>query len=472
MTDMVNGTTEVSRPAEDVAVELSRLASEFELTDAYQAERFAETFGENLRFDHQRRLWLVYREPVWTADERGEVDRLAIQAARSLHANAKTIPDSTNRGKALQSAKFWQSAPGVARVLTLAKSQPPIATSANDWNRDPWLLGTPSGVIDLKTGERRDSCRHEMVSLSLQVPYDPTAYCHRWEQFIGEVFGGDTELIEYLQRVLGYTLTGRTNEQVWWLFHGEGANGKSTLLEVVSHVLGDYAKRVPFSMFELSHRSGVPDDIATLVNKRFVTASESIESAKLNEARIKAMTGGDRLTARPLYGRWFEFDPEFKLFLCANHRPKVSDDSYGFWRRVHVVPFTQRFEVDRRDQALSEKLKAEGPGILNWLIDGCLLWQMDGLQPPDRVRGAVAEYERENNPLHEFLAERCEQGERLECAARTLFEGYLEWFRSVRPGEKPLSETAFGKRFGQLFSKRRTSQAHTYQGVRLKDEAP
>ena len=255
-------------------------------------------------------------------------------------------------------------------------------------------------------------------------PIEPRPTCPRWRRFVSEIFAGDVDSVEYLQRVIGYTLTGLTTEQTWFLCYGDGSNGKSTLLNVMSHVLGDYAKTVPFGMFDPAQRNAIPDDVATLIDRRYVTANETVEAAKLNEARIKMLTGGDRTAARKLYGQWFEFEPQLKLFLSCNHKPKVTDDSYGFWRRVHVIPFTQRFA---KDQALVDTLKAEASGILNWMIEGCLLWQDHTLMPPTTVLGATSAYERESNPLNDFLAELCEEGETFEAPSKTLYDAYLSW---------------------------------------------
>ena len=203
------------------------LCEEHGLTDAHQAERFAATYGDDLRYDHQRSSWFVYRDHVWKQDRDGEAKRLAIECARRLHQQAKQIVDTQLRSKALGFlGKFCQSQPGIHRVLALAQNVRPLSTTGEQWNRDPWLLGTSSGVIDLKSAELRRGERNDLVSLSLGVAYDPEAECPRWRRFVGEIFGGDENLAEYLQRALGYTLTGCTTEQTWFLCYGEGSNGK------------------------------------------------------------------------------------------------------------------------------------------------------------------------------------------------------------------------------------------------------
>jgi putative DNA primase/helicase len=220
-------------------------------------------------------------------------------------------------------------------------------------------------------------------------------------------------------------------------------------------------------MFERQQRSAVPDDVATLVDRRYVTANESIEAAHLNEQRIKMLAGGERVPARPLYGRWFEFDPQLKLFLSCNHKPKVSDESHGFWRRVHVVPFGQRFDGDRRDDGLTEKLKAEGSGILNWMLEGCLHWQRQGLQPPSFVRAATMEYEEESNPVNDFIAAQCEVGPAFKASAASLYGAYRTWIREEKQNVTPLTPTAFGRWMTKKFTKRHRNTGNIYHGVRL-----
>jgi putative DNA primase/helicase len=452
--------------------QLSTCATGHGLTDTYEAERLAELYSSDLRYDHQRGSWFIYRTHTWRQDRNGEIQRFAVDCARGLQQEATLIPDTTAREAILRFGKFCQSKPGISRVLSIAQNLQPFAITGEEWNRDPWLMGVSNGVVDLRNAELRQGQREDLVSLSLGVPYEPDADCPRWKRFVSEIFAGDETLVEYLQRVLGYTLTGRTTEQIWFLLVGDGANGKSTLLTVIGYVLGDYAKTVPFSMFELPNRSSVPDDVATLVDRRYVNASESIEAAKLNEARIKALTGSDRITARPLYGQWIEFEPQLKLFLSCNQKPKVADESHGFWRRVHVVPFNERFDGDRRDNHLTATLKAEASGVLNWILEGCLLWQVHGLMPPAAVLAATSNYEGESNPLSDFLAVRCEEGPSFETAAQELYDGYSTWIKSDRPTDTPLLMTAFGRWAGKRFTKQHLRAGNLYKGVRLRPTVP
>ena len=438
------------------------------LTDAYQAERFVRANRDHLRYDHTRRRWFVYQHPLWITDPDGQVWRAAIDAARRLQLEAETIADPVVSDKVVKFAKARQSEGGIRRVLKVAQNLPPIANVGSLWDPEPLLVGVPNGVLNLETGRLRQGRPEDMLTLAVGVPYDPHATCPRWHQFLQEIFARDEKLIRYIQRALGYSLTGLTTEQVWWLLYGTGANGKSTLQNVVKYTLGTYARTIPFNAILLPERQ-IPDDLAGLPGKRFVFASEAIEDRRLNEGRIKALTGGDRIPARRLYEEWFDFKPELKLWLCCNHLPTVSDSSYGFWRRPHVVPFTQRFDGPRRDPGLERTLIAEAEGILRWMVVGARSWLKDGLQPPDRVLQATQQYQEESDQLTDFLSERCDCGQGLSVNATLLYGQYSQWAesRNLPPTER-LSQTAFGRQVGDRFKKAHTRTGNVYLGLDLR----
>ena len=441
------------------------------LTDACQAERFADANRNRLRYDHTRRKWFVFQAPRWVPDPDGQVYRLAIEAARILQLEGKEMAGSKSGDSVISFAKGCQSDTGIRRILNIAQNLPPIANVGGLWDPDLLLVGTPNGVLNLRTGRFRRGRPEDMLTLSTGVVYDPEAKCPRWKRFLREIFRGDMELVRYVQRAIGYSLTGLTTEQIWWLLHGTGANGKTTFVNVLKYVLGTYARTIPFNAILLPERP-IPDDIAGLVGKRFVCASEAIEDRHLNEGRIKALTGGDPFPVRRLYEEWFEFKPELKLWLCCNHKPAVKDSSYGFWRRVHVLPFTQRFEGDRRDPYLEQKLIQEGPGILRWGIQGNRAWLKGGLRPPADVLLATEQYQQESDQLGEFLAERCEIDPAEAVSATQLYGEYCQWVLSRNvPYADRLSLTAFGTRMSDRFDKAHRQQGNVYCGLRLRRSA-
>jgi len=306
------------------------------------------------------------------------------------------------------------------------------------------------------------------------VVYDPSATCPRWEQFLPEIFENDAELISYVQCAVGYSLTADVSEQCIFLAYGEGANGKSTFLKTIGRVLGDYSCNLPFSAFEIGGRSSIPNDIAALVGKRIVTSVETNEATRLNEGRIKALTGGDPITARYLYGEFFTFQPVAKFWLAFNDKPRVVDDSHGFWRRIRLIPFVHRFEGQQDDKHLDKKLIAEAPGILNWALKGGLDWQKTGLVTPEAVEIATVEYREESNSAAAFINDRCciEVGSWV--SSGDLFAAYCKWSKE-QDEEYPLDRRAFSIRIskiaGVLPKKTGKERTRGWSGIKLKGTA-
>lgn len=439
-----------------------------QLTDSAHAERFAEAYGLQLRFNHRRGAWLYFDRHLWRPDDDGRVYRLALEFVRGRQADALEFSDRKLKEKILKFAIAAESKPALDKLVGLSKNFYPIADTGDGWDADPWLTGAPNGVLDWQTGTLRAGEPADRITRSLGVPFDPDAPAPRWARFIDEVFDGDQELIAFMQRYLGYACTGHTREQVLALFHGLGANGKGVLMHVVGWVLGSYFGNMSFSTIELKQRATIPSDLAALEGKRIVTASESGE-VRLNEPRIKALTGCDPITARYLYGEQFTFIPTAKFILATNTKPVVADNSHGFWRRLRLIPFTRCFEGSARDERLEDYLKAEeGPGILRWLVDGCLAWQAEGLGEPAVVRAATDEYRTDSDPLAEFIAEVCESDVTAVTRAAELFDAYGKWADKQRLSKlERLNGKDFGRRLGERFSKKRTNTGAVYEGVRL-----
>jgi len=402
--------------------------NDFPRTDAGNAELFARIYEERLRFDHQRKRWLNWNKHWWEPDGDGLVNRLAKECSRARHLAALNITDNQELREAeAKWALQSEAAHRLASTIKLARSEHPLAETGGNWDLDSMLLGVANGVVNLSTGKLRDGMPEDRITMHSRIAVDPKADCPRWIRFLEEIFGGDTELISFVQRATGYSLTGATREQCLFCCYGVGANGKSTFLESVRHISGNYAYTLPFSAFELSGRSSIPNDVAALVGKRFVTAVETNESVRLNEARIKALTGEDNLSARFLYGEYFNFYTSSKFWLAFNHKPIVNDDSNAFWRRIRLIPFLAQFPKGKADDKLSEKLRAEGPGILNWAIHGCLEWRRDGLGMPSSVANATRVYREESDPIEKFLGDCCLTEPATWTSSKTLYKKYCDW---------------------------------------------
>jgi putative DNA primase/helicase len=305
--------------------------------------------------------------------------------------------------------------------------------------------------------------------MRVPFPYDPKAECPRWEQFLHQVFQCDLELIGFIQRAVGYSLTGSVREQVLFLCYGSGANGKSVFLSTLRQLAGDYAMNIPFTVLELQQRPSLTNDLAAMVGKRLVTSSETNESTRLNEARIKALTGGDPITARFLYSESFTFQPVAKFWLAVNHLPQVRDDSHGIWRRVRVLPFRQRFSGNEADPELDQKLYAELPGILVWAVRGALNWQVVGLAPPSAVMVATETYREENDELAAFIADQCVVSEGARVEPGQLFSQYQHWAEGQGiPLRHRLGLRTFDTRMKERFTATATNGKRYYLGVGLR----
>jgi putative DNA primase/helicase len=417
---------------------------DFPRTDAGNAEFFAKVNADDLRFDHKRERWLVWHEHWWIEDTKGLVNQRAKSLARMRAQLALEIEDEDERKAELKWAFRSEFKGRLDAMLKLAEYEYPLAESGEGWDSNPMLFAVANGVIDLQTGKLRKGEPSDRITVHSNISYEPIANCPLWEQFLSDIFNGDAELIAYVQRAVGYCLTGATTEQCFFLCYGTGANGKSTFLEILRRVVGAYGFNLPFSAFELQGRSSIPNDMAAIAGRRLVTSLETNESVQLNEARIKALTGGDQVTARFLYCELFEFLPAAKFWLACNHQPKVADDSPGFWRRTRLIPFTQSF-VGKEDRELLAKLTAEAPGILNWVLNGCLRWQNEGLGLPTVVKEVTDAYRQDSDQLGEFIGDECILVPEKRVAASELWARYLEWASDCGERER-LDRRAFSRR--------------------------
>ena len=433
------------------------------LTEAGAAERFARLHADAVRFDHRRNRWLMWTDHRWRPDADAAVMRLALTFVRAWQREAVEHPNRDHREAVMRFALRLERRDGLSNMLSLARTLKPIADAGDGWDKHQRLLCTTNGVVNLRTGTLRPGDPGDRITMSTTVAYDPTARCPRWERVIRDIFDSDADLIAYVQRALGYSLTGDTSEQCLFLLYGTGANGKGTFSNTLARVLGDYAWNMPFATIELRDRTAIPNDLAALVGRRFVTASETNDGTRLNESRVKALTGGDPITARFLHGEFFSFDPVAKFWLSVNHKPVVRDDSHGFWRRIQLIPFRRTFA---RDPQLDATLAQEAVGILAWCVAGCLRWQEVGLEPPPLVTDATREYATDSDPLGGFLEDACEQDPYAQVRASELFDHYRRWADGHGLGDRErLSSTMFGRKVSDRLRREKTRAGWVYFGV-------
>lgn len=441
----------------------------FNRTDAGNGEHFARLYGDQVRYDHRRKRWLVWADHWWRVDDVAMVRRFAKEAARHRYQQALGIANLEERKREAGFAIGSENRNRLEAMLAAARSEPPIADAGDSWDLDPWLLGVANGVVDLRSGGLRPGVPADRITRHVPIAYDPDARCLRWERFLDEVLRGDEDFFDYVWRAIGYSLTGDVREQCLFLCWGTGSNGKSVFLALLRALAGDYATDTPFSTLELHDRSSIPNDVAALVGRRVVTAAETGEGRRINEARLKALTGGDAVTARFLHGEFFTFQPVAKFWLAVNHKPRVADDSYGFWRRVRLIPFLRRFTPLDADDALADKLLAELPGILAWAVRGAMIWREHGLGAPEAVKSATDTYRAESDPLGPFLDACCLLGDELSVVASQLYHAYSGWARREGMSDKEmLSSTAFGTRMKARFGWDRKASGVFYHGVGLR----
>lgn len=444
-------------------------------TEAAFGERFAEEHSHIFRFDIRRKAWLKYEEPQWKLDPGKVVRRAALDYVRARQVEAVTLVDMDKRRRLLKFGIASETKAALDHIVSIAEWQPGMMDSGEGWNADPWLLGVPNGVVDLRTGNLRAGHADDRITMVAGVPYDAEAQCPRWWRFLMEVFENDTELVDFAWKLAGYMLTGRTTEQIITICYGPGGNGKSRFLSVLKAALGDYGATLPFSSLTHVPSGNEPsNDLAALEGKRLITASEINEGARLNEARLKSLTGEDAISARFLYGEHFTFMPVGKLIFSVNHKPVVKDDSHGFWRRVRLLPFMHKFEGAERDLGLAEKLTAEMPGILAWAVQGCTAWQEAGALPiPEAIRVATSEYEADSDQLAEFIQTRCEVHADETTPGAALYKSYQEWCDANRLGKYDrLTSNAFGRLLGSKFRKKHTAGGSVYIGLAVKTGIP
>jgi putative DNA primase/helicase len=391
--------------------------------------------------------------------------RLAIATGREIALEAAEKGDT----ESLKWAAKVNDAPRLRNMVSLAQSY--CETRLNAFDADPWKLNCNSGIIDLKTGELLPHSPGALMRKLAPVEFDPKAECPTFLKFLDRIFDGDAELIGFLQRMTGYCLTGDTSEQCLFVLIGTGANGKSTHINVIHRLLGDYAQQTPMETLMVTKSGNVPNDIARLEGARFVAAVEAEAGQRLAEAKLKQLTGGDRLAARFLNAEFFEFIPQFKLVLATNKLPEIKGTDDGIWRRIRLIPFNETIPEAERDRRLAEKLEAESSGILNWALAGCLDWQRNGgLCPPAKVTNATTAYRIEMDMVAQFIDDCCVIDRQVDVTLKALFDGYAEWCHAN--GETALSQRAFGQRLRERsFKQGHTRMARKWLGIRLKTDA-
>ena len=421
-------------------------------------------------FEYDRGQWLLWDERRWVPDSVEGAVKMARGAVRNIYDAAKECVNVDQYRTLARHALESEAEHRLRAALKLCRSNLYVRAGLLDAN--PWLLNVLNGTIDLRTGEVRKHRRDDLITRLVPVTYDSGATAPSWERFLLEVFEGCKDLVSYVRRAIGYSLTASTKEQLFFFIHGSGANAKTTFLRVVSALLADYALCAAAETFlERRGDRGIPNDIARLAGARLVIADEVPEGKRLAESLVKRLTGGDNVAARFLHREFFEFVPSFKLWIAANHRPRIRGTDHAIWRRIREIPFDARFEGDRRDPDIADKLLEELPGILTWALKGCLEWQLSGLGETVEVAAASDRYRGEMDVLQPFFDESCELSSAYAARKGQLYEAYVRWAESS--GERPIGKRDFGARLRErgFDEDRGTGGVEMWVGIRLRSGA-
>ncbi len=419
--------------------------------DVKNGELYAKEYRNELLFIHETNDVLTYDvNHGWNKAPHGAEERRAkklLAKLREMAAEAyKKEPDSPKTKRLMAHVERTSKAQNLRAMVEMAKSEDGMTVRLGDFDADPMHLGVQNGVLDLRTGKLFPISPTLLVSKRCNVSFDPSATCPKFMAYIQEV-QPDPGTVRYFQRYAGYCLTGSVAEQVLLFLYGLGANGKSVFVETMAWILGDYSRKIATEMLMHHQRNpqGPSPDIAGLKGIRFAYANETEEGRRLSEARVKDLTGSDTITARYPYAREeINFLPTHKLAIAGNHKPEIQDSSYGMWRRIQLVGFEVTIPEKKRDGRLFEKLKAEGPGILNWMLDGLQAWRKTGLQPPKSVQAATAAYRDEQDIIGEWIADHCLTGSGCTEKKSDLYDAYRKW--CVNNGHHPLANPRLTRR--------------------------
>jgi len=431
---------EIGLTAQDLHLNGSYRLPEYNLTDAGNAERFIEKYRDRVRFCNKWRTWMLWNGKHWARDESNKVIEFGKFTVRGIYDEAKMEENEGKRKQIAKHATASESEKNIKSMISLAKSKVPI--SVDEFDTDKFLLNVRNGTINLRTGKLWKHRRGDYITKYIDINYDEDAVCPEWRKFLFKIFNGDMELCHFVQRAVGYSLTGITDERVLFILHGGGRNGKTTFVESIARLLNDYAMRTSSETL-LMKRDGIPNDIARLRGARFVYASETEENRRLAESRIKDLTGGDRIAARFLFQDYFEFVPEFKLWLSTNHRPRVRDTSRAVWDRIRLIPFNVTLQDNeiRPRREIDAMFDREMSGMLRWAVEGAIKWQSEGLGLPDAVKIATAEYHDEEDQVKSFIDEKCTISEDATVDNTALWKAYNSY--CDENNERPVSRRAF-----------------------------
>ena len=436
--------------------------------------RMRDQFATVLKFNAVDKKWFFFNGSYWQEDIGNQ--RVELAAERVANSIKKEQPElsfstKTDEDKAINEWYRFQkdSRSHMAKMHMIDEFKKYAIVKHGEFDKEDMLLNTESGYVDLSNGELHDHDIDKKFSHQTLAEYSDNVDAPLWEKFLNQIFNNDEELIHYVQKAIGYSFTGSVDEQCLFILNGRGRNGKSVFSNVVSDVAGNYAKQMNVqTIVAKKNQSGSANsDIARLEGARIVTSSELNEGDRFDESLVKQLTGGDKILARFLYGSEFEYKPKFKIWMATNHLPIIRGTDDGIWRRIKIIPFNIQIPKKKVDKKLEYKLKAEYTGILNWIVQGAIMWQQEGLEDPKAVRRVIENYRAEMDPLDAFLEERCTTGQNYSIKARNMYNAYHEWAKESE--EYKMSLNKFGREMSKKLLRVKKMDGWYYVGLKLKE---
>lgn len=433
--------------------------------DMGNAERLLDAHGADMRYNYDRKQWMTWDGTRWKLDNNMTAERYANDVIDTYMKQESTLYqklDDDDLKKAFEK-HVKKTRSHLSKVYMLKEAECKSVVHTDDFDKDPYVFNAANGVINLRTGELIGQRRENMLSKISPVECADRAECPLWLNFLNTVFCGDKELIHFIQKAVGYTLTGDTSEQCFFTLKADGSNGKSTFQTPIRYICGEYATETPIETITLDTRHNNAISIVNLEGARLVTTSEPLEDVRLNESLIKQLTGGDPVIGRGLYQNEHKYTPQLKLWVATNHDIIIRGKDYGIWRRMRVIPFNHTFSKSEVDPHFVTKLMKEAPAILRWAVDGCMMWFNERLGTPAAVERATEEYRINMNSVERFIKECCEKDGAVK--ASYLYNAYSRWCNEC--GEYKLSATKFGMEISKSFDKVHGKEGSLYIGISL-----
>lgn len=454
------------------AVKPAKKDKRYSYDDTGNAERLKDLFGENIRYNYTSKSWMYYDGKRWRHDDIGRMKILADKVVNNMKNEKLFLADGVDQ-EDMEKYRYrhWKDSRNHNKKVNMMKECEHLLPVTNEtFDNDFDLFNVQNGFINLKAGQLIDHERSNFFTKISNVEYTDKADCPKWDEFLNDIFLGNQELVRFIQRAVGYSLSGHTSEQVLFVLYGNGRNGKSVFLDILNEVFGNYSTNIqPQAIMASKNQSDASPEIAKLDGARLVTTTEPNEGERFDEGLLKQLTGGDRVSARKLYENEFEFTPQFKLWMATNHKPYVRGRDEGIWRRFIIIPFDKQIPIHEIDRDLTNKLKRELPAIMRWCVDGFLEWQRIGLAEPAIIKEQREEYRVEMDSISTFIEECCEVDYKFKIAAGELFNAYDNWAK--RNNQHRMTNVKFATEVLKKYERTTIKGKRYYRGLKIAEDS-